>query len=281
MSGVRRHLYLPTKDRSFWQVEAQSDLPLAYLAWGRRDFSCEFLPECLHEGWVCTLIEEGKPVMIIKGQRIELAPRQLVFIGPDCSFGWSSEKGSRCRFVQWMWKSLSHDFDEGVSRDSCFIRNVPRGKYLPLRENHTQCRREVLALDSQSPKYLHASRLVFEILVQRVLEKGGSGDLADARFQQAKQWMQTHLDSKEPIARLCDYLDISQSTLHRLFKACSSQSPAGYFQEMRMQEAKRLLAGRKLLIKEIAYTLGYAHLNDFSRAYKVHFGCAPSLHHQG
>lgn len=271
-----RGLYLPSRDRSHWQVKGEQELPLSYLAWGRRDFHQEFLPECLHAGWVCTIIEEGSPVMAIRGNDTSLAPRQLVLIGPDCPFGWPSRKGSTCKFVQWMWTKMDSEVVQQCSSDAFIIRDIPRGRYRPLRENHDQCRREVLSPDPLSGPYLDACQAQFEILLRRVLESEGHADLVEVRLQQATRWMQSHLDSKEPIARLCDYLDISQSTLHRLFKAQIGESPAVHFQELRMQEAKRLLIEKQASIKEVSYTLGYRHINDFSRAYKAFYGSSPS-----
>lgn len=249
---------------------------LSYLAWGRRDFSQEFLPECLHEGWVCTIIEEGAPVMKIRGKDTRLGPRQLVLIGPDCPFGWPSLDNNTCKFVQWMWTEIDSEVVPGLSSEQSVICDIPRGRYRPLRENHDQCRREVLTPDSLSASYLNACQSQFEILLQRVLQSEEHADLVEVRLEQAKRWMRSHLDSKEPIARLCDYLDISQSTLHRLFKAQTGQSPVVHFQQLRMQEAKRLLTKEGASIKEVSFALGYQHINDFSRAYKAHYGHSPS-----
>lgn len=278
MADSDRYFYFPNKDRSHWQPDSEADLPLTYLAWGRRDFSQEFLPECRHEGWVCTIVEEGNPTMQIRGEAVQLAPRQMIFIGPDCSFGWPTIEGSTCKFVQWMWMGTGSDVFGGLARDAYIVREIPRGKYQPLRENHNQCRREaqMSKLDGLSVDYLDACQQLFEVLVERVLNAEERFDSAEARVELAIEWMRSNLDSKEPIARLCDYLDVSQSTLHRLFKAQTDQSAGEHFHRLRMQEARRLLLEGDGLIKEVALELGYNHINDFSRAYKLYFGCRPS-----
>lgn len=86
-----------------------------------------------------------------------------------------------------------------------------------------------------------------------------------------------HLDSKEPVARLCDYLNLSQSTLYRRFRAEIGVGPLDRFQELRMNEAKRLLSEEGVTVKEAAFRLGYSHFNDLSRAYRKHFGKSPSF----
>lgn len=215
--------------------------------------------------------------MVIRGKTVRLAPRQLVFIGPDCPFGWASIDDSNCKFLQWMWTEFSSDFSPNADRDGHFIRRIPRGKSQPFRQNHNQCRREVLDYNERTLKYLHGCRLIFEILVERLIESEAGGDQSEKRFQQAQQWMKTHLDSKEPIARLCDYLDVSQSSLYRLFKAATNRSPADFFHCLRMDHAARMLNERGMQVKEVAFLLGYHHFNDFSRAYKAHFGHPPSV----
>ena len=83
----RRHLYLPARDRSFWTAEGEP-LPLLYLAWGARDFHRQPIPVSRHEGWVCVLIEEGAPTMVVRRQAVRMPAGTLALIGPDCPFGW-------------------------------------------------------------------------------------------------------------------------------------------------------------------------------------------------
>lgn len=119
--------------------------------------------------------------------------------------------------------------------------------------------------------------MIFEETLRREIMDAGNGaaPLSDL-VRQADAWMTAHLDSKEPVARLCDYLNISQSSLYRRFREEAGLSPLERFQQLRMNEAKRLLAGGGATVKEIAFHLGYCHFNDLSRAYRKHFGRSPS-----
>lgn len=55
-----------------------------------------------------------------------------------------------------------------------------------------------------------------------------------------------------------------------------NQSAVAYFHQLRMKKAKRLLYKKGAQIKQVAFTLGYNHINDFSRAYKSYYGYSPS-----
>lgn len=272
----RRHLYLPARDRSFWKAE-DGTLPLLYLAWGGRDFHRQPIPASRHEGWVCVLIEEGAPTMVVRRQAVRMPTGTLALIGPDCPFGWKGAVSGQSRFRMWMWRSFAGTMsgaDLGASHVSRLLARHERQPFLQL---HDLCRREVVRAAGPAPAYLEGCRILFETTIQRELldrrEQGADG--SDA-VSLARAWIAAHLDSQEPIARLCDYLNVSQSTLYRLFTAAEGMSPLAFFHRTRMARARDLLAARTLSVKEIAHVLGYRHANDLSRAHRRHFGEAPT-----
>ena len=277
MSGHEsRHLYLPARDRSFWKAEAASGAPLLYLAWGTRDFHRQPIPASRHEGWVGVLIEEGSPLMVVRRQAIRMPPGTIAIIGPDCPFGWRGASGPT-RFRLWMWRTLAPAAHTPNLRATFATRRLARQERRPFVMLHDLCRREVLRRSGPEPTYLEGCRLLFEATVQREIldRRDDAGDEANL-VALARAWVDAHLDSREPIARLCDYLNVSQSTLYRVFAAGEGVSPLSYFQQARMRRARELMAGGSLSVKEVAHALGYGHANDLSRAYKRHFGVSPT-----
>jgi len=275
-AAERRHLYLPARDRSFWKAEDEA-LPLLYLAWGARDFHRQPIPASRHEGWVCVLIEEGAPTLVVRRQAVRMPTGTLALIGPDCPFGWKGAASGHSRFRMWMWRSFAGTMggtDLGASYVSRLLARHERQPFLQL---HDLCRREVLRSAGPDPSYLEGCRILFATTIQRELldRREQGGDASDA-VALARNWIAAHVDSHEPIARLCDYLNVSQSTLYRLFHAAEGISPLGFFHRARMERARELLAGRTLSVKEVAHVLGYEHANDLSRAYRRHFGHPPT-----
>jgi AraC family transcriptional regulator of arabinose operon len=206
-----------------------------------------------------------------------LTPGALVFMGPDCAYGWKSSGSGPCRILLWMWSCFSNPALAAEPRSTCRIRLLDRGGRKTFRMLHDLCRGEILRREP-SVGYLDGCRMMFEETIRRELPGSGQVSPPASGFQQqADAWMASHLDSREPVARLCDYLDLSQSTLYRRSLAEFGVSPLARFQELRMREAKRLLAGGGTTVKEVAFRLGYSHFNDFSRAYRKHCGRSPSL----
>jgi AraC-like DNA-binding protein len=270
----KRQLHLPKSDRAYWKSDVPAD-SLRYLAWGRRDFDLQPIPATLHDGWVCALIEEGSPMLRAASVSQKLSAGMLALIGPDCESGWKPSGSGTCRILIWMWSAFGDADLNRESRDGFRIRVLDGSGRKAFRTLHDLCRREVLR-DAPSARYLEGCRMMFEETVRRELTRNSPNAAPLTNLcGQAEAWMAAHLDSSEPIARICDYLNVSQPTLYRHFMKEKGTSPLDRFQDLKMREAKRLLSGKTLSVKEVAFRLGYAHFNDLSRAYRKHFGqCA-------
>jgi len=67
----------------------------------------------------------------------------------------------------------------------------------------------------------------------------------------------------------------------RKFKALTGMTCNEFIAERRMREAMRLLARRDLLIKEVAYRVGFDDSNYFSRRFKRVVGKSPTSYRNG
>ena len=201
----------------------------------------------------------------------------LALVGPDCPFGWKGAASGQSKFRMWMWR----DFAGGVERPdlaaSYVSRSLARHERQPFLQLHDLCRREVLRAPGPDAAYLEGCRILFDATLQReLLDSRQQGAVASDAVALARAWMRAHLDSHEPIARLCDYLNVSQSTLYRVFAAAEGTSPLACFHDLRMARAHDLLVTSSLSVKEVAHALGYEHSNDLSRAYRRRFGVSPT-----
>lgn len=274
-----RHLYLPDRDRSFWKNESRNaGLPLLYLAWGRRDFSRKGIPVSTHQGWVCVFIEDGSPSILLNGSERKLNSGHVVFIREDCPFGWAQADARACKFLLWMWRQPLHEELAKLPKNFSSLHTIPAGQQPDWQRMHAGCREEILEMDEFSGVWLECCQRQLEVHWLRLLRTTCKEKSRDAMLRQAQAWMGQHLDSAEPVARLCDFLNVSQPTLHRLFTAATGESALAHFHKLKMQHARKLLVTGEESIKAIAFSLGYRHTNDFSRAYRQHFGTAPSAH---
>jgi AraC-like DNA-binding protein len=64
--------------------------------------------------------------------------------------------------------------------------------------------------------------------------------------------------------------------LHHLFHSRTGNSPGAFYHDLKMHHCAQLLKRPGYPVKRVAYETGYRHPNDFSRAFKKHFGVPPS-----
>jgi len=49
-----------------------------------------------------------------------------------------------------------------------------------------------------------------------------------------------------------------------------------YYNRYRLDKAKKMIQSKNCTIKEVAYSIGYSNIGNFSRAFKKEFGVFPS-----
>jgi AraC family transcriptional regulator of arabinose operon len=201
----------------------------------------------------------------------------MVFLREDCPFGWDHGAGQGCRLLLWMWRRPLLAPLAQHPPDSHSIHRIPVDQRPVWNQLHRMCRDEILLGDKLSPVWLESCQRQIEVLLLRLIECPTDVSPAARRVALALDWMQQHVESREPVSRLCDFLEVSQPTLNRLFQRETGESAATHFRRFRMEHARRLLrSGGSVVVKEVAFQLGYRHFNDFSRAYRLHFGHVPT-----
>lgn len=269
--NTARTLHLPPSGRPRWICPPEAQLDLLYLAWGKRYFAENPIPQSLHHGWLYVLIQRGNPILNLEKRRLTLKPRDFAIIGPNCASGWTDMSAKPSEILVWMWRTpprcpeLTPDA-RGLHRwllnESCCRR---------LSQFHQECHQEVEKSDSWTKHAFEGLRHSMEVLLSRTVVRERTQKIGAIHLEFATQWMREHLSERDPIASLCEYQQISPSTLHRLFKKNLKETPSSYHQRLRMEKAVELHTDGKSA-KEISYLLGYQHPNDFSRAYKKFFG---------
>jgi AraC-like DNA-binding protein len=74
------------------------------------------------------------------------------------------------------------------------------------------------------------------------------------------------------LARLCG---LNEFKLKKGFKEVYNDTVFGYFNAVRLEQARLLILDTDKTLSEIAYETGYAHPQHFNRAFKNKFGVTP------
>lgn len=84
-------------------------------------------------------------------------------------------------------------------------------------------------------------------------------------------------DDTLSVAKLANNFAMSESTLLRQLKRLTGLSPVQYLQEVRLNEARRLLENRRYSsIAQVASKVGYDDARSFARSFRARFGKLPS-----
>lgn len=76
-------------------------------------------------------------------------------------------------------------------------------------------------------------------------------------------------------ARLAQEAGLGVSQFVRLFRQELGETPKQYFDQRRRNYCREMLTGSAVPIKEVAFSLGFRRLSDFSAWFKGHFGLSP------
>ena len=78
------------------------------------------------------------------------------------------------------------------------------------------------------------------------------------------------------VSLICAEAGISRSHLHRKMKEMTGLTVHDLIQNIRMEQAARLLTEQKINITQVAYAVGYSSQPSFSAAFRKHFGVSPT-----
>ncbi|MBB5786743.1 AraC family transcriptional regulator [Jiangella mangrovi] len=109
-----------------------------------------------------------------------------------------------------------------------------------------------------------------------VVRQLGLADSSLSHVARAVGWIRDHYRESfrvEDVARLAG---MSVSAFHRNFLAVTAMSPIQFQKQIRLQEARLLLAAHPGDVTGVGYRVGYDSPSQFSREYRRQFGVPPS-----
>lgn len=89
------------------------------------------------------------------------------------------------------------------------------------------------------------------------------------------RWIREHYREPLLVGDLADRAGMSASSFHRHFRAATSMTPIQFVKQIRLQEARALLAAQPANVAEVGYLVGYESASQFSREYRRTFGTSP------
>ena len=96
-----------------------------------------------------------------------------------------------------------------------------------------------------------------------------------ARILPVVRFLEEHPDSRLALPALADLLHLSPSRFHHVFKEATGTAPMKFVQNMKLDQARQLLASTASTVAEIALRCGFDDTFHFSRLFKSRVGLSP------
>lgn len=100
--------------------------------------------------------------------------------------------------------------------------------------------------------------------------------VGDPRLVKAIRLMEEHVEDKLTLKDVAATSGLSDRQLERLFHQHLQTTPVGFYRQLRLDRALRLLTYSRLSVRDVALATGFSTLAEFSRAFKQKYGRPPS-----
>jgi len=96
------------------------------------------------------------------------------------------------------------------------------------------------------------------------------------KMHQAKEIILNNLSTPCSLINIARQVGTNEFTLKKGFKEVFGTTVFGFWNDIKMQEAKRLLLEHSISVSEVSEQIGYKNPQHFSTAFKKYFGTSPS-----
>ena len=225
-----------------------------------------------HDDWEIVLNFQGSGQTDIGNRRYPFGPGTIICQPPNIPHNKLSKNGFRDIYIQPISFPLQKLADEnGV---------------LGLQDDHEKTFQTLIFL---AHRVFHASEENYQNLLDALMDsmlqlligwQGGS--LQDPSVEHLKnQMILSFTDPEFSVTNLLDNSSCCSDHMRRKFKEATGKTPLEYLTELRIEYAKKLLRGNKLLhysIAEISAMSGYYDSHYFSRVFKKSTGITPQAY---
>ncbi|WP_238653935.1 AraC family transcriptional regulator [Paenibacillus piscarius] len=138
---------------------------------------------------------------------------------------------------------------------------------------------------SQAPRDIPALAPAYEReILYRVLMGPQGGELRQlgqresdlSRISQIVKWFRSNFMKPIDISELASKSGMAINTFHRQFKRATGLSPIQFQKQLRLLEARNLIAFEGYPVASAAYHVGYQSPSQFNREYSRFFGASPA-----
>ena len=238
------------------------------------------VPRHIHAHARLVLVLSGSVTEIRGGDSASFGPSTLLFRRAEEPHAYAiGENGATCLVVDLdpSWLGRVRDEAPVLAASAAFrgglvlhLAHRLHGEFR-LRDEVSRLAIQSLALGVLA----EASRRVVRLAAARSAKAGASAGQAPMWLRQARALVELHFAQPLPLASVAERVGVHPVHLARTFRRCYQTTFGGYVRQLRIEFARRELAGSSSLAA-IASAAGFCDQSHFSRSFKQYTGMTPA-----
>lgn len=248
-----------------------------------------------HDFWELCFVEKGKIAFNIEDNHAMLKENGLLLIPPDKEHSYYSPAGNQSRVFVICFQCFSQA-----------LRALTEMKF-ELKSDALACMKRIIA-ESQATFRMNEKdllevihnpaiggqqviTLLLEYLLIHLLRLLSSSENSDIVFLNGDNFHRNLVDAvivflcdnvskKLSLDEICKKFSCSKSFLCKIFKEQTGDTLISYFNKLKIEEAKKVLADSDQTIAAISYSLGFQEPKYFDYIFKKHTALSPALYRE-
>ena len=217
------------------------------------------------ERWAAVIKYEGETVYTSNGKQFLSDIGHIVILPKGCSYDWHCTRSGHFSIIEFeSEKTFEEPFSFSVKNGEKIL------KMFKELEQKRNMKREMVEVESIRDTYS-----ILLALTQTVSECYLPTE-KQLKIAPAIEYISQHYNENITNDKLAAIAGMSTVYFRKLFTSIMGVSPITYVHQFRTEKAKEMLASDYGALSDIAQSLGYPSLYDFSRDFKKHTGVAPS-----
>ena len=217
------------------------------------------------ERWAAVIKYEGETVYSSNGKRFLSDIEHIVILPKGCSYDWHCTRSGHFSIIEFeSEKTFEEPFSFSVKNGEKIL------KMFKELEQKRNMKREMVEVESIRDTYS-----ILLALTQTVSESYLPTE-KQLKIAPAIEYISQHYNENITNDELAAIAGMSTVYFRKLFTNIMGVSPITYVHQFRTEKAKEMLGSDYGTLSDIAQSLGYPSLYDFSRDFKKHTGIAPS-----
>lgn len=215
--------------------------------------------------WAIVLKYEGQTVYNCAGHRYLSDLNNMVILPMGCTYEWQCTRAGHCAMIE---------FDSPLSYPEILPFPVRSGERI-LRMFRELDYKRMLKKPMYEAESIRDAYSILLKLCQSDEQKYQPREKL-SKIAPALDYIAKHYNEKISNDGLASLTGLSTAYFRKLFTEVVGTSPNAYIHDLRIKKAREMLKSDHGSITDIALSLGYNDIFDFSRDFKKHTGVSPS-----